>query len=197
MNAQFRVCILSLLVSLALTGCQSAKPIAMSVNALPTAKGVQYGDVLAPQRAAGQDIPSLKGQRVVTVRTYEDVRKKDAQFSTREEMEGVDCALESEGYRASVKTPAEIRVPDYGYASRPVAVRCQSPGYRAGYATVQPFDKTSSERLGAASNNGLAGVVVVALIDAATDKKKHEFSYPPVYVTMNRIGCEKERSGCR
>ncbi|MBB5576637.1 MULTISPECIES: hypothetical protein [Rhizobium] len=196
MKAQFRSFAISIVIVAALAGCQTAKPIAMSVVATPTAKGTQYGDVLAPQRAAGQDIPALKGQKIVTVRAYEDVRKKDAQLSTRTELEGIDCALDSEGYRASVKTPAEIRVPDYGYASRPVAVHCQAPGYRTGFASVQPFDETSHDRMAAASNNGLVTMVAVALVDAATDKKKHDYSYPPVFVTMNRIGCEKDKAGC-
>jgi hypothetical protein len=123
--------------------------------------------------------------------------RNSGQFTSQTELEGIDCALESEGYRASIKTPAEIKVPDYGYASRPVSVHCQAPGYKTGFASVQPYDKTSAERLDAASNNGLVSIVAVALIDAATDKKKHDYSYRPVSVTMNRIGCEKEKSGCR
>lgn len=188
---------ISLLLVAGLAGCQTAKPISMSVAATPTAKGVPYGDALAPQRAAGEDIPALKGQKIVTVRTYGYAGKSDAQFTTRTEIEGIDCALESEGYRASVKSPAEIKVPDYGYASRPVSVHCQAPGYKPGYASAQPYDKTTAERLDAGSNNGLVGLVAVALIDAATDKKKHDYAYRQVDVTMNRIGCEKEKSGCR
>lgn len=197
MYAPPRLCMISLLLVAGLAGCQTAKPISMSVSAVPTAKGVQYGDALAPQRAAGEDIPPLKGQKMVTVRTYGVAGKSDGQFASQTELEGIDCALESEGYHASVKTPAEIKVPDYGYASRPVSVHCQAPGYKTGFASVQPYDKTSAERLDAASNNGLVGIVAVALIDAATDKKKHDYNYRPVMVTMNRIGCEKEKSGCR
>ncbi len=97
----------------------------MSVSVTPTTReGAEFGDVLAAQRRAGQDIPPLKGQQALTIRTYEYAQKDSEQFATRTEIEGIACGLESEGYRASVKTPAEVKVPYYGYASRLVSVRC-------------------------------------------------------------------------
>jgi hypothetical protein len=69
-------------LALLLVGCQSTKPIAMSVNATPTASGIKNGDMLAPQRASGQDIPQLRGQEMVTIRTYENIKKPDVQFAT-------------------------------------------------------------------------------------------------------------------
>lgn len=180
-----------------LAGCQTGKPIAMSVTATPTVSGIQGSDVLAPQRAAGQDVPPLRGQEIVTVRTFEHVRKKDAQSSTYTEIEDVACTLESEGYRAAIKTPAEVRVPDYGYASRPVSVSCSAPGYKTALASATAYNKTAEARMSSAGSGGLAGVVVVALINAASDEKKHDFAYRPIRVTMNRIGCEKSKGGCR
>lgn len=180
-----------------LAGCQTAKPIAMSVSVTPTTSGGVGSDVLAAERQAGQDIPPLEGQEVVTVRTYEYTLKTEAVSATRTELEGIDCVLESDGYRAEVKTPAQVTVPDYGYASRPIRVNCRAPGFNTGTATVQIFSKTTSGRMETAQHGGLAGVVLVAMIDAATDKKKHDYGYLPADVTMNRVGCEATRAGCR
>ncbi|MDX5594261.1 hypothetical protein [Pseudovibrio sp. SPO723] len=194
-SSLFRVAALLFVVGLA--GCQTTKPIAMSVTATPTVPGTQNGDVLAKQRAAGQDIPELRGQEIVTVRTYEYHRESKNQVASKKEIEGISCEITSDGYKASLKTPAEVRVPDYGYASRPITASCKAPDYRDGHASVTAFSKTSQDRLSSASGGGLLGVVAVALIDAATDHKKHDYAYPTLSVTMNRIGCEKSVVGCR
>lgn len=184
-------------LSFILSACQTGKPIAMSVMATPTAAGIKNGDVLAPQRAAGQDVPPLQGQEVVTVRTYEYQRDTDAVSSTLKEIEGVNCVLESDGYRAAVNTPAEVSVPDYGFASRPIRVHCNAPNFKTGIATLQPYSKTSADRMQSAGQGGLAGVLVVALIDAASDPKKHDYGYRPADVTMNRTNCASTKMGCR
>lgn len=184
-------------VMFGLAGCQTGKPIAMTVTATPTVSGIQGSDVLAPQRAAGQDVPPLRGQEIVTVRTFEHVRKKGSELSSYTEIEDVACTLESEGYRAAIKTPAEVRVPDYGYASRPISVRCSAPGYKTAFGSASAYNKTADDRLSSAGSGGLAGVLVVALINAASDEKKHDFTYRPIRMTMNRIGCEKSKGGCR
>jgi len=180
-----------------LTGCQTGKPLAMSVAATPTASGIQHGDMLAPQRAAGQDIPALKGNEIVTIRTYEYVNKGGAEFSSRTEIDGVNCKLESDGYSASIKTPAEVRVPDYGYASRPISVSCNAAGYRTSFSNVTAINKSAEQRMASGSNGGLIGVVIMAAVNAGSDQKKDDFAYPPVNVTMNRIGCEKTKVRCR
>ncbi|MCB5205507.1 hypothetical protein LH464_23985 [Neorhizobium sp. T786] len=135
---------------------------------------------------------------MITVRTYEHARKTGGGSSSKIEIEGIDCVLESEGYSAAVKTPAEVRVPDYGYASRPITARCTAPGYKSAVTSSSPFNKTAEQRLSSGGQSGgLAGVLVVALINAASDEKKHDFAYHPITVTMNRIGCEKQAGGCR
>lgn len=182
---------------LMLTGCQTVKPISMSADVTPTAPGIKNGDVLAPQRNAGQDIPQLRGYEMVTVRTYEYVKKPNSDFGTNTEIEGIGCELQSEGYRAAIKTPAEVRVPDYGYASRPLKVRCDAPGYKPAFASTVAYNKTTQQRMSSAGSGGLAGVVVVALINAASDEKKHDFSYHGINVRMNKLGCEKQSGGCR
>lgn len=192
-----KLVVISAVALLGLSGCQTAKPIAMTVTATPTVPGTQHGDVLARQRAEGQDIPALQGQEVVTLRTYEYSREADSLGATRAELEGTACVLESEGYRAEVKTPAQVSVPDYGYASRPIRVNCSAPGFRTSHATLEPFSRTSANRMDSAQQSGLAGVLIVALVDAASDRKTHDFGYRPAEITMNRIGCEAKPAGCR
>lgn len=184
-------------VALGIAGCQTAKPIAMTVSVTPTAAGTTGGDVLAPQRAAGRKIPELRGERLVTVRTYESIKKPDAQFATTVELEGISCKLESEGYKASFLTPAQVRVPYYGYASGLISTRCDAPGYRPGFKNVTAFNQTERARLDSASSSGLLAVAVVAVVNAASDPENHEFAYPKIDVTMNRIGCETSPAGCR
>lgn len=182
--------------TLGLAGCQTGKPIAMSVGVTPT-NDSQNGDVLASYRSAGQDIPALKGTEVVTVRTYSYVRKPDSDVNSRIEVEDVACKLESDGYTASIRTPAEVRVPDYGYASRPITVQCNAPGYKPGIKTAAAFNRTMEQRMSNAGQGGLAGVVLVAMINAASDEKKHDFGYRPVDVTMNSVNCAESKQGCR
>lgn len=196
MRSKFLVLCVPVLM-LGLAGCQTAKPIGMSASATPTGSGIQNGDVLAPQRAAGQDIPPLRGQEIVTVRTYENIKKPDAQFASLTEIEGITCEIESEGYRAMVKTPAEVRVPDYGYASRPISARCHAPGYKTAFQSIKAYNATGQQRMSSAGGSGIAGVVLVAMIHAATDEKKHDFAYPALKITMNRVGCEKASAGCQ
>jgi hypothetical protein len=156
-------------------GCQTAKPIAMSVAVTPTATNIQNGDVLAPQRRAGLEIPPLHGTEIVTIRTYETVMEKTNGRSSTIELENIGCQVQSDGYTASIKTPAEVRVPDYGYASRPISVQCNAAGYKPAFKSRMAYNKTTKRRMSGAHNGGLIGVVAVAVINAASDEKKHDF----------------------
>jgi hypothetical protein len=179
-----------------LASCQTAKPIGMTVSVTPTASGITGGDVLSPQRNAGQDIPQLKGSSIVTVRSFEHTKKADDTFSSRKEIERVSCELKSDGYQASFLTPAQVNVPDYGYASRPIMVRCDHPGFKTGYKNVEAFDKTSAQMRDSGSKSGLLGFGLAVIVDAASDRKKHDFVYPPIEVDMNTLECEKSKTGC-
>lgn len=169
---------------LLLAGCQTAKPITSVVDATPTVPAVSNGDVLAAQRQAGQDIPEVRGFDYVTVRAIGVTTDKKSGNSKREEIEGVPCTVTSEGYTATVKTAAQVKVPNYGYASRPIKVECKAPGYKNGLLTVAPIDLTSQNRLNSAGSAGLLGVLVVGLIDAADSNRNHQFGYPEIRVVM-------------
>lgn len=177
--------------------CQTPKPIAMSTVAVPSNPNIHDGDVLVEHRKAGQDIPPLRGQDVVTVRTFANAISTSGETSKLVELEGVSCKLSSDGYTASVVTPAQVNVPDYGYASRPIMARCDAKGYRPGVLTVSAFNLTEQENYSVATNGGLLGVMFAAIVHAASDVKKHDFAYPGLKVIMNPVGCERTKAGCR
>lgn len=187
---------LTVLALLALAGCNTTQPIAMSVSAVPTDPSVTNGDVLAQRRAAGEDIPSLRGTEVVTIRTFRYV-KGDNGGPKREELTGVSCALTGEGYAAQVTTPGQVRVPDYGYATRPVEVQCNAEGYKPGIGNIKPFDGTKAARVNAGSGAGLVGVIGMGIINAADSDKDNDFVYPPVNIIINTLDCDTSQFGCR
>ena len=191
-----RTLVLSLLLPLAVVGCQKALPIAQVTSALATDPSITNGDVLAKRRAAGEDIPQLRGTALVTVRAYHHEIVKSG-TPKKKEIAGARCNLQSDGYTAQVQTPGQVRVPNYGYASRLISVNCNAENHKTGYASVKAYDATKSSRLGAGASGGLIGVVAVEIINAADDVKNNEFEYSPAQVYMNRLGCENTKRGCR
>lgn len=181
-----------LLVLPLVAGCQTSKPVSMVVDATPTVPAVQHGDVLAAQRAAGQDIPEVRGFDYVTIRAVAVLRDVETGRSKNEELEGVPCTVSSEGYTAKVKTAAQVKVPNYGYASRPIKVHCKAPGYKDGIKTIAAYDITSAKRLSSAASGGLIGVVVVGLIDAADSKGDNTFGYPEARVYMYPLATKQK-----
>jgi hypothetical protein len=180
-----------------LAACQTAKPIAMSVNYQPTNPTAAHGDVLAEARAQGQNIPKLRGTEFITVRSYRYTLHKDSGTGIKEEMTGADCTLESDGYSAKFRTPAQVKVPNYGYASRPVSVRCNAPGYKTGFANAGAENETRKAIYRAGASNGLVGFVTASIIDAANDEDNDDFKYPLVSVIMNQEDCDSSQLGCR
>ncbi|WP_428696293.1 hypothetical protein [Stappia sp.] len=180
-----------------LAACQTTKPIAMSVSYQPTSPTATHGDVLAEARAGGQKIPQLRGTEFITVRSYHYTLHKESGTGIKEEMTGAECTLESDGYTASFRTPAQVKVPNYGYASRPVSVRCNAPGYKSGFANASAENETRRKIYQSGAGAGLVGLMTAAIIDAANSEDNDDFKYPLVSVTMNREDCDSSRLGCR
>lgn len=188
----------TVVVLLLLTGCVKHQPIAELATIKPTEPGARGFDVFAARRDAGEKIPMLKGIDVLTIRTYHHVppKRRKGRFE-RKEMVGAQCAIISEGFHATVKTPGQVRVPDYGKASRKATVECKKDGYRSGIKAVAVYDVDKAGRRAAGANNGLLGLVVVEVINAADNDDDNEFDYQVAEVYMNRIGCETTKQGCR
>ncbi|WP_249695253.1 hypothetical protein [Stappia sp. WLB 29] len=180
-----------------LAACQTTKPIAMSVSYQPTSPTATHGDVLAEARAQGQNIPQLRGTEFITVRSYHYTLHKDSGTGVKEEMTDAECKLESDSYTASFRTPAQVKVPNYGYASRPVSVRCDAPGYKTGFANAGAENETRKKIYRSGSGAGLVGLMTAAIIDAANSEDNDDFKYPLVSVVMNREDCDSSTLGCR
>lgn len=179
-----------------LVACQTAQPIRQVTTAVPTDPNVVGGDVLAARRAAGEDVPALRGSNLLTIRTFHHAIQKGGKYK-KGELVGATCAIESDGFKGQVQTPGQIRVPDYGYASRLVTIRCEMEGYKQGFTSVQAIDVDKAARLNSGAGGGLIGVVAMGVINAVDDEKNNKFEYPQASVYMNRIGCETAQGGCR
>lgn len=187
----------SLAVLLPLAACQTTMPISQVKTAVPTNPNVVNGDVLQAQREAGADIPELRGTKLLTVRTYHYMDAEKTKNKKRVEFAGASCLLESDGFTATVTTPGQVRIPDYGYASRLITVKCNAEGYKTDFTNVAAYDATKSARTSSGANSGLIGVVAMGLINAADNEKNNKFEYRAANVLMNKIGCETTRTGCK
>lgn len=184
------------LAAVFLTACQTTAPIRQVTTAVPTDPNVVGNDVLAARRAAGEDVPTLRGTNLLTIRTYHHVLQKGGRLK-KEELIAATCNIQSDGFTGEVQTPGQIRVPDYGYASRIVTVRCNKEGYKEGFASVRAIDVDKTGRMNAAAGGGVIGIVAMGVINAVDDNKNNKFEYAPASVYMNRIGCETAKGGCR
>jgi hypothetical protein len=190
--------LLAIVATVAVTGCVKDKPIAQVTTARITEPGARGFDVFAARRASGEKLPYLKGMNTLTVRTFHHVpSKKSKKRFKPEEMIDADCHIDGVGFKGQVKTPGQVRVPDYGKASRQVSVRCKKPGYENGFSNVAAFDVDKNARRAAGANEGILGLVVVEIINAADDDENNEFDYRPALVYMNPVNCEATRQGCR
>ena len=186
----------TLLATLFLSACQTTAPIQQVTTVVPTDPTIVGNDVLAAQRAAGEDVPILRGTNLLTIRTYHHAIQKGGKLK-KSELIGASCNIESDGFTGEVKTPGQIRVPDYGYASRLVIVRCNQEGYKEGFTNVRAIDVDKTGRMNAAAGGGVIGIVAMGVINAVDDKKNNKFEYHNASVYMNRIGCETAKGGCR
>ncbi|MEM1378859.1 MAG: hypothetical protein AAGG69_15870 [Pseudomonadota bacterium] len=167
----------------------------MTAQAVPTDPNTVGGDVLALRRAAGADIPQLRGSEFVTVRTFHYL--PDGNRFKRTELTGVSCVLEGEGYTANVVTPAQAQVPDYGFASPAIRVQCNKDGYKPSFKNITAFDATKAARMNASGQGGLIGVLGMGIINAADKGRRNDFKYPLAMMIMNLENCEQLKVGCR
>lgn len=184
-------------ILLPLAACQTAMPISQVKTAVPTNANVVNGDVLQAQRLAGADIPALRGTKLLTVRTHHYIDSEKTKNKKKVEFAGANCSLQSDGFTATVTSPGQVRIPDYGYASRLVSVKCDAKGHKTGFMSVAAYDATKSARSSAGAGNGLIGLVAMELINAADSEKNNKFEYRVANVLMNQIGCETTKSGCK
>ena len=174
-----------------LSACGTPPLPLADVAVIKAADGSTDGmDIYAVRRAAGEQVPALRGNQIVEVRTYLPKTNDFGQEVPGQEIAGALCDVILDNHRAQVRTPGGVHVPLYGYQTAAFSVECQLDGFKKAIVVAQPFNQTIAQRRAAAGaaagSAGLLGalvaVVVVEGINAASDETNDEFRYalPPV-----------------
>lgn len=151
------------------------------------ANGQIGGDVYADRRASGEVVPSQRGSQIFEVRTVIEVVNSENKSTSESEIEGADCLLEGDGFSAKVVTPTGVRVPLYGYRTGELTLECSKDGYGPAIAIAETYNKTFAERQSGATSGGLLGVLIVSLINAASDETDDEFEYADEPVRLEKL----------
>ena len=148
-------------------------PIAVTPNNTRTAVGI---DVYGKARAAGNPVPRFRAQKTVPIRT--NGSREDESFG---EIAGSTCKIVSGLCKASIVTPANIVVPDYGPNSPALFVSCTAPDGRTKTATVNAVNLPSQQRDASAAGTGLLGAIIIGAVnEARRDNEKDDFGYNPI-----------------
>ena len=180
-----KICAMGAILFIVAACATNKAPLKMTKTVTPTSP-IENGDYYAKRRAAGEDLPERRGSEFIEIRTYHKVAtEKNGQKSTkREELTDVNCILKGDGFRAEFITPAQIEVPDYGYASSSLRIECKHPGYNTAFHNTKPYDIDKESRMNSSTSGGLLGVFVVAAINAADDEKNNNFGYRPADILL-------------
>ncbi len=160
---------------LALMGCATADIQTPPVTVKPNdARGAVGVDVYARARSQGNPVPRFRGQETVQIRTWYKGK----------ELSGVPCTIDSGVYTASLHTPANLVVPDYGPNSPALFVRCETEE-ASGSATVNVVNFTNQQRNQAAAGTGVLGAIIIGAVAAAkTNTETDDFKYPAISVQL-------------
>lgn len=136
-------------------------------------------DVYARDRARGNPVPAFRGQETVSIRA--NGTSADGSFG---EVSGVPCTVDAGVYSATVTTPANIIVPDYGPSSPAIFVRCVT-GDKSGSATVSAYNATDQQRQSSAYGTGILGAIIIGAVAASQrDDNVDDFKYPPIAIQL-------------
>lgn len=169
-----------LFASLVISGCVGAEITSPPVMVTPkNPRGAVGIDVYAGDRARGNPVPRFRGQKTVQVRT--NGKSADSSFG---ELSGIKCNVDAGVYQATVITPANLIVPDYGPSSPAIFVRCVN-GTVSGSSTVNAYNASNAQRQASAAGGGILGAIIVGAVAAsAMDDSKDDFQYPQITVQL-------------
>ena len=174
--------LLSLLSLCLLAAC--AKPLEVTtITPIQTANGSGNIDVYADSRSAGEVVPEFTGDQIVDVRSY----TSNKNGNKGKEFAGASCVLEARDFTANLVTPAKVRVPLYRDQSSPLTVSCTHKDHHPKLAERAVFNLTKAERLDAGSNAGLAGVLIMAVVNEASDESNDVYNYHNIDVVMRPL----------
>jgi hypothetical protein len=169
-----------IVAAFALSACVGAEITTPPVSVTPTVKANAVGlDVYARDRQRGNPVPRFRGQKTVQIRAF---GKGSTEGQT--ELSGIRCQVDAGVYKATIITPANLNVPDYGPSSPAIFVRCVE-GERSGSATVNAYNATNAGRQSGAAGGGILGAIVVGAVAASMrDDNLDDFQYPAIRVTL-------------
>ena len=138
----------------------------------------------------------LFGYDQIAVQAYgpKDLSKVISRFDVQS---GVPCQVKGENFSASMVTPAEVLLPDYGPLSKPVTVTCTYQGITRS-ATYAAFDATAAaagrdaqgDIENASAGEALGGILAGALAQAVVgrDRKgRNDWTYPVLRVSYQSL----------
>lgn len=163
-----------------LAACEQAQITTPPILVAAKVPGAAVGlDVYARDRAAGSPVPRFRGQDTVPVRAYGNLNGDGIA-----EITGARCTVDSGLYSATLQTPANVAVPDYGPDSPAIFVRCEAQAL-SGSATVDAYNLTAQQRSSGAAGTGLLGAIIIGAVAAANvDPSQDEYTYPPIGVQL-------------
>ena len=177
--------VVSIVLCLLLLGCAQKYKDVNSVSSVQLHDTSISGlDVYAKRRAKGESVPEFRGDQIIEVRAFSD------NSNSQNEIEGANCHVEGVGYSKTVTTPAKVRLPIYGDQSSQIIVKCSHAGYHKKQIELASFNVNHQQRLNTASGGGLAGVVFMAVVNAASDTSKDIYLYPKALVVLEAINKE-------
>lgn len=183
MNKPWRLGLVALAV---LTTACGPKPLPLAdAQQLRAADGSYGQDIYGVRRAAGEAVPSMRGNQVIQVRTYTVKTNDFGNEVADQEIAGAECLAKAEDSSVIVRTPGALTVPLYGMRSPDMTIKCIKPGFQDAIAVVEKFNLTQARKnqavANAAASTGLIGLVVGVAVSAAiavaNDPENDEFNY--------------------
>lgn len=168
------------LVAVTITACAPAEITSPPVMIKPKNTASSSGiDVYARDRSHGNPAPAFRGQKTVQIRATG--KNPDGSYG---ELSGAQCLVDAGVFSASIMTPANIIVPDYGASSPALFVRCKS-GTQSGSVTVSAYNATNAQRQASAMGSGILGAIIIGAVAAnRRNDAIDDFQYPPINVPM-------------
>lgn len=150
------------------------------------ARDGSYGqDIYGVRRAAGENVPTMRGNQILEIRTFATETNDFGNEVAGQELPGSECLVKAEDAATRIRTPGALHVPLYGYRSPDMTVQCIRPGFKDSIASVTKFNLTAAQNQQAIANaaatggiiGALVGVAVGAAVAAANDPTNDEFNY--------------------
>lgn len=94
------------------------------------------------------------------------------------EVAGATCNVTSQHFSATVRTPVSLTVPLYGIGTPTLTVSCSMSGTGSGSLVVSPYNKSRADMISAGANAGLAGLLLMGAVAAASDASQQQYLYP-------------------